>query len=103
MSCQEKLPSEECLRVPLRSAAFDAPQTRQTAKGLFIEPLLGALAAEMRDQQTDLALDRGCRNRHVDIGLSDVSNPFRNFIFENLMISERVPRQTGDLAVILVR
>src|SRR4051794_13034096 len=74
-SNQGKLASEERFGVTLRRAALHAPDPRQSPKGLVVEPLLGALATEMRDQQLDLALQRRGRYRHVNVGLADVAVP----------------------------
>ena len=54
-------------------------------------------------QQIDLAPERSCRNWHVDIGLTHIAVPFRNLVFENEMISKRIPGQASDLAMVLMR
>src|SRR5882757_11466874 len=102
-SNQGKLAPKKCFGVTLRRAALHTPDPRQSPKGFVVEPPLGALAAEMRNQQLDLALQRDSANRHVDVRLPDIAVPRRNFIFEDLMIPERIPRQLADLAMILMR
>src|SRR5215467_9006555 len=57
----------------------------------------------MRNQQIDLSLKRARRDRYIEVRLTDVSIPLRNLVFKNAMISERVPCQTADVTVILVR
>src|SRR5882672_4577540 len=102
-SNQGKLAPKKCFGVTLRRAALHTPDPRQSPKGFVVEPPLGALAAEMRNQQLDLALQGGSGNRHVDVRLPDIAVPLRNFVFEDLMIPERIPRQLADLAMILMR
>ena len=51
---QHELAPKERLGVALWSPALHAPDPCQPAKGFFIEPLLGTLAAEMRHQEVDL-------------------------------------------------
>ena len=100
---QAELPRKERFRIAFRRPAFHAPQPGQSEKRFGIEPLLGALASEMRVQQFNLARQRRRRDRHVDIGLADVSIPLGNLVFENAVIAERIPRQAADLAMVLVR
>ena len=42
-------------------------------------------------------------NRHVDVGLPHVSVPLGDLIFKNAVVTERIPRQAANLAMILVR
>src|ERR1700730_13365383 len=100
---QHELASKERLGVALRSATLHAADPRQPAKGLFIEPLLGTLAAEMRHQEVDLALKGRRGNGHVEVRLPDIAVPFGDFIFKNAMIAKRIPGQAADLAVVLMR
>ena len=102
-SNQRKLASKEGLGIALWRTALHAPEPSQAPKGFLVEPLLGALTAEMQHQQLDLALKRGRGNRHVKVGLPDVSVPFGDLVFKNTMVPERVPGQAADLTMILMR
>ena len=57
----------------------------------------------MRHQQFNLALQRARGNRHVKIGLAQISIPLRNLVFKNAVVPECIPRQPANLAMVLMR
>ena len=103
LSDHRKLAGEERLRVALRRVAFKAPQPREPAKRLLVEPVLRALGAEMGHQQIDLALKRRRRNLNIEVGLAKIAIPFRDLVLKNAVIAKCVPGQPIDLAVVLMR
>src|SRR5262249_51142906 len=102
-SAETELSCEERLRIAFGSSALHAPESRQTEKGLPVEPLLGPLRREVRHEQFDLALQNTGRNRHVKVGLAKVSIPLGDLVLEDAMIAERIPGQPARLPMILVR
>ena len=55
-SSQNQLMSEKRLRIAFGRPAFHTPQSRQPEKRFGVEPLLGALAPEMCDEEIDFSL-----------------------------------------------
>src|SRR5258705_12066205 len=90
-SNQGKLAAKKCFGVTLRRAALHAPDPRQPPKGFVVEPPLGALAAEMRNQQLDLALQSDRAIRHIDVSLAGLSIRLQNFISKFLLLPDGLP------------
>jgi hypothetical protein len=55
-SSQNQLMSEKRLRIAFGRPTFHTPQSRQPEKRFGVEPLLGALAPEMCDEEIDFSL-----------------------------------------------
>src|SRR5436189_6303858 len=62
---------------------FDAAQSHQARERLGPEPLLRALAAEVREQVLDLALGDGRRERSVEIGTAEVALVLGDLVLED--------------------
>ena len=55
------------------------------------EPMLGRLRFKMLQKQLNLSDADLLRERHEDVGMSQVTVVFQDFVFKNEVISERVP------------
>src|SRR3954451_3005226 len=99
---QDELASKERFGIALRRTAFHASQSSQSKKRFSVEPLLGALGSKMSHEQVSLPLHDISRYRHVEIGLTKISVPFRNLVFENVVVPERIPGQTAHKPMVLM-
>src|SRR5262245_57630976 len=93
----------EGFRKTLRSAAFCTPQARQAHEGLWIKPILRTLRTKMLMQEFCLALHQRLAGRDIDVRLVEIAVPLWNFVFQNEMVAECIPRELRDLPVILMR
>src|SRR5450759_1263681 len=57
----------------------------------------------MHHQEISLLFQCVCRNWDVKIRSAQISIPLGDFVLENTVIAKRIPSQTGDLPMILVR
>ena len=57
----------------------------------------------MRNKELDFSFEHVGRDRHIHVGLANISVPFRNFILENAVIAKGVPSEPADMTVVLVR
>ena len=85
------LSQDKPFRVIVWGTTFHSPQPSNSTKGFSIEPILGALCPKMLKQQRYLTGHYLGGKRHVDIGLTEVSIPFRNLVFKNEVITECIP------------
>jgi hypothetical protein len=56
----------------------------------------------MGHHEINFSLQRFRRDLHVQIGLAKIAIPFRDLVFEDAMIAERVPGEPIDLAMVLM-
>src|SRR6266403_597189 len=92
----------ECFGITARSIAFHSPQSHQREKRLRLKPALRALRLERIHEVTNLLLAHFGPHRHEQVRLSQVAVILRNFILQNEMVSECVPGQFRNQAMVLV-
>ncbi len=92
----------KALREAIGGAAFHAAKTGNRAKCLRVKPVLGTLRAEMLHEQFDFLIEDICAQRDIAVGLSEVSIPLGNFIFQHKLIAKHVPGQFLNGPMILM-
>src|SRR5215831_9070807 len=83
--------------------AFHASKTEDRPKEVLGEPTLADLAREAREKRFDFAAADRFVERHENVRGTEVPVVFRDLVFEDEVIPERVPRELGDQPMILVK
>src|SRR5215469_2120744 len=81
---------------------FHPPDSKNGAKRIFGKPWLAGLGVERTQNVRDLTLAKRLIETHEEIGCSPIAIVLRNFIFEDQVIPEGVPRQLRNQPVILM-
>ena len=85
------------------AAGLDAAHGHQPGERLGPEPVLVVLGAEVLHDQLDLAFGDGLGGASTNrFGLAEVALVLRDLVLGDEVVAERVPRQLGDRAVVLV-
>src|SRR5262245_7227428 len=87
----ERLSRMAGFRITARCVALDAVQQHEPEKCFLGEPALRTLRAKATHQQPHLAARIGARERNEQIGSAEIAVEFRDLVFENPVITERVP------------
>src|SRR2546427_2672478 len=82
--------------------AFHPAQTEERPEELLREPALLDLAGEVRQDRVDSAAAEGLLKRHEDVRCPEIAVVLRDFVLEDEVIPEGVPRQLRDQSMILV-
>jgi hypothetical protein len=97
------LAAVRALGVLLGSIRFDAAQPQDRGKRVLSEPDLLVLTLKAIQDIPDLSFGKGFAQADEEIRGAQVSAVLDDFVFENQVIPERVPRQLGDQPVILMK
>lgn len=81
---------------------MDSPHPHQSLERIRGEPLLVALRFEASRQVFDFAITCLLVEIHKNVGITEVTIVFENFVFENQVIAPSVPGQLIDHSMILV-
>src|SRR5258707_15509612 len=81
---------------------FHPTQTHERKERVFLEPVLAALRLKSLHQVTNFPLARLFIETHKYVGLSHITVVFWDLVFQYQMISESIPGQLGNLAVVLM-
>jgi hypothetical protein len=100
---QHHFPTVKCLGVSARCVTLHSAQAHQGTKGFLSKPSLGLLRLERVHDVANLLFEELGLERHEDIRLAQITVIFRDFIFEDQVVTKGVPSQFRDQAVILMR
>src|SRR6266496_1028551 len=81
---------------------FDAAQAKQAEKQVLGKPLFVALSAEVFHEPLDFFAANGVGERGKKIGRTEVRIVLGNFVFEDKMVSERIPGEFANHAMVLM-
>src|SRR5689334_25312442 len=90
---EDTFSNDKSFGVSIRCAALHSTQPRNTSKHVTIEPVLRALASEMRMYKFDLPFDDLCLKRHIEVCAAKVPIPLRDLVLKNQVIAEGICRQ----------
>src|SRR5262249_27420554 len=86
----------------LWSIALDGAHRHDSAKRLGPKPRAPGLGVEMLDEQLDLAVGDALGKGNEHVGRPEVPLVLGDFVLQNHVASERVPRELGHEPVVLV-
>lgn len=81
---------------------LDSANTHDALERTRSKPASRTLRSEMMHQQLDLPVRLGARERNVHVRRPEIPFIFRNFVFEDQMITKGVPRELAHDSVILM-
>jgi hypothetical protein len=100
---QYQLPGVKSLSETAGRIAFHSAHAHQPKKSLRIEPALASLRLKGFHKETDFVFVDVFFEGHEEIWLAQIAIVFRDFIFQDQVVAERVPRQFRNESMILVR
>ena len=83
-------------------AAFDSPKAHRGKEGVRAEPVLRSLAAEVLHEMHDLGICRRVGDRNEHIGTTPFAFEFGHFIFQNQVLTPRLPSELANKAMVLM-
>jgi len=100
---QNNLATVECLGITPTHIRLDSTNPEEGPKGFFSEPRPFPLAGETIENLLNLSLGGCFIQADEKVGRTQVTIVLRDLILQNEMVSERVPGELGDQAMILVQ
>ena len=82
--------------------ALDPANAHEAVKRTRSKPASRTLRSEVMHQQFDLPVRLCARERNVHVRRPEIPFIFRNFVFEDQVITKRIPRELAQHAVILM-
>src|ERR1700738_2946350 len=102
-SSQHRFAAVESFGITAWSIALHSSQPHKRKKCFLLKPAFAMLRLKCIHNAMNFLLAGLYLKRNEHAGLSQGSVIFRNLVFQNQMISERMPSQFGNQAVILMR
>src|SRR5512132_589415 len=100
---QDRLSTVEAFGQSRRRIRLQATKTQRRHEQISCEPALAALTPVTGKNDVDLPLADRFRQRREQPGRSEVTVVFRNLVFQDEVVAERVPGQLRNRAVVLVQ
>lgn len=96
------LSAVERLSVFFRSVGFETAKSEHREERVLGEPVSVSLAPEALQDILTLRSANSFTQMHIKIGAADISIVLDDFIFQNQVIPECVPRQVGYDSMVLM-
>ena len=101
-SPEEELPCVETLGEPARGSSLDASKAHQTEERFLVEPESIGLRGEPIEHGPDLAPSEIVLQPNEHVGPAEISVVLGDLVLEDQVVTEGVPGQVGDRAVVLM-
>lgn len=99
---QQYLPAVKCLRETGNRRTLDPTDSMHGLESIRSEPMLGGLSLEVFHEQLDLAATKLLGEWGKEIWTTQIAIVFEDLVLKNQMISEGVPGQVRQNAVVLM-
>src|SRR5215470_1877835 len=100
---QNNLTTVKSLGISIGSLRFHAPDPQERQKRIGREPVLVLLALEALHDRRDLSVTGRLVEVHKDVGRSEVPVILQDLVFEDQLVSKRVPCQFRDESMVLMQ